>query len=288
MDRIRNLLCLGCACWFLCTTPVQADEPGGSQLARRPVTVADIIEMTQWADRNYAAGAPSAGRVGVFSPDRKQFVVALKKGNLAFNTSEFSILLFDTNASSETAKPQLLITMSSSSNREAIKNLKWLGDNETVVFLGENPGEIPQVYSLNIKSRKLAKLTSHPTAIVSYDISRSGDQIVFEAHPPSVKKIDTPEVRRNGLVISGGYPDNILTEDCGIERADRSEQLYVQGRDGVASLIETADFISDWEPLSMAPNGRFGLLSVYRKDVPQEWRNMRTKFFDHTCRKNAR
>ncbi len=152
-----------------------------------------------------------------------------------------------------------------------MKIVKWLGDNETIVFLGENSGDIPQVYSLTVKSRKLTKLTSHPTAIVAYDISRSGDQIVFEAHPPSVKKIDTPEVRRNGLIITGGYPDNILTEDCAIERADRSEQLYVQGPDGVVSHIDTDDFISDWEPLSMAPDGHFGLVSVYRKEVPQEW-----------------
>jgi len=270
MARIRNLLCLGCAGLCLCATAVRADERRGLHLARRPVTVADTIEMTQWADRSYAAGAPSAGRVGVFSPDRKQFVMLLKKGNLATNTNEFSILLFDAKASSE-AKPQVLITMSSSSNREGIKNVKWLGDNETIVFLGENSGDIPQVYSLTVKSRKLTKLTSHPTAIVAYDISRSGDQIVFEAHPPSVKKIDTPEVRRNGLIVTGGYPDNILTEDCAIERADRSEQLYVQGPDGVVSHIDTDDFISDWEPLSMAPNGHFGLVSVYRKEVPQEW-----------------
>ena len=69
MARIRNLLCLGCACLCLCATAVRADERRGLQLARRPVTVADTIEMTQWADRSYAAGAPSAGRVGVFSPD---------------------------------------------------------------------------------------------------------------------------------------------------------------------------------------------------------------------------
>jgi dipeptidyl aminopeptidase/acylaminoacyl peptidase len=239
-------------------------------LERRRVTVADAIEMTEWADRRYAAGAGSAGRVGVFSPDGKQFVVLLKKGNLATNTNEFSIVLFDAKNPTE-ARPQVLITMTSSSNREGIKNVKWLGDDDTIVFLGENSGEIPQVYSLTVKSRKLTKLTSHLTPIVSYDISRSGDQIIFEAHPPSVKKIDTPEVRRNGLIITGGYPDNILTEDCAIERSDRSEQLYVQGPDGVVSHIETDDFLSDWEPLSIAPNGHFGLVSVYRKEVPQEW-----------------
>src|SRR5215468_5740527 len=270
MARIRNLLCLSCACLCLYATAVRADQRRDPSLDRRAVTVADTIEMTEWADRRYTAGAPSAGRVGVFSPDGKQFVVLLKKGNLATNTNEYSIVWFDAETS-PAARPQVLITMTSSSNREGIKNVKWLGDNETIVFLGENSGEIPQVYSLSVKSRKLTKLTSHPTPIVSYDISRSGDQIVFEAHPPSIKKIDTPEVRRKGIVITGGYPDNILTEDCDADQNTRSEQHYVQGRDGIATRVESNDFISDWEPLSLSPDGRFAVVSVFLKDVPHAW-----------------
>ena len=271
MNRLGNLLRLSCACLLLSGNSVKAEEFGRARTPRARVTVADAIEMTQWADRNYAAGASSNGRVGIFSPDGSRFVVVLKKGNLTSNTNEFSILLFETRTSSEVSKPQFLVTMSSSSNREGIKNVKWLGDNETIVFLGENPGETPQVYSLNIKSKKLRQLTSHSSAIVAYDISRSGDHIVFEAHPPSVKKINTSQVRRNGIVITGGYPDDILTQDCDTERNEGSEQLFVQGSDGVATQVETDDFISDWEPLSVSPDGRFALLSVYLKNVPHEW-----------------
>ena len=271
MNRIRNLLCLSCACWYLCATPVRGVESGEALTPRARVTVADAIEMRQWADRNYAAGSSARGRVGIFSPDENCFVVVLKKGNLNSNTNEFSILLFDTKASWEGARPQTLVTMSSSSNREGVKDVKWLDDNETIVFLGENPGETPQIYSLDIRSKQLKKLTNHSTVIVAYDISRSGDQLVFEAHPPSVKKIDTPEVRRNGIVITGGYPDDILTEDCDTDQNTRSEQLYVQGRDGIATQVESNDFISDWEPLSLSPNGRFALVSVFLKDVPQAW-----------------
>jgi dipeptidyl aminopeptidase/acylaminoacyl peptidase len=288
MDRMWNLLCLSCVCWCLYAPSMQGQDAGEPQTTRRPVTVADAIEMTQWADRSYAAGASSTGRVGVFSPDGTHFLVVLKKGNLASNTNEFSILLFETNAAQEGSKPQTLITMSSSSNREGIKNVRWLADNETIVFLGENPGELPQIYGLNIKSKELRKITSHPTAIVAYDISRSGDQIVFEAHPPFVKKVDTPEVRRNGLIITGGYPDNILTEDYGMDRADRSEQLYIQGRDGVAAQIGTADFVSDWEALSMSPNGRFALVSVYLKDVPHEWEEYEDEILRPYLRENRK
>ena len=288
MNPIWNLLCLSCVCWYFCATPMRAVEPGEALTPRARVTVADAIEMRQWADRNYAAGGPSKGRVGIFSPDGKCFVVVLKKGNLNSNTNEFSIFLFDTKASSEPPKPQTLLTMSSSSNREGVKNVKWLADNETIVFLGENPGETPQIYSLDIRSMQLRKLTSHSSVIVAYDISRSGDQIVFEAHPPSIKKIDTPEVRRNGIVITGGYPDDILTEDCDTGQNTGSEQLYVQGRDGIATQVETNDFISDWEPLSVSPNGHFALVSVYLKDVPQAWAEYQDEILHRYVLENRR
>jgi len=271
MTRIQSLLCLSCACWYFCATPVRGEQPAEALTPPTRVTVADAIEMRQWADRNYAAGASSKGKVAIFSPDGKCFVVVLKKGNLNSNTNEFSILLFDTKASWEPVQPQTLLTMSSSSNREGVKNVRWLADNETLVFLGENPGETPQIYTLNIRSKQLRRLTSHSTVIVAYDISRSGDQIVFEAHPFAIKKIDTPEVRRSGIVITGGYPDDILTEDCDTDQNTGTEQLYVQGRDGIATRVETDDFLSDWEPLSLSPNGRFAVVSVYLKNVPQAW-----------------
>lgn len=271
MNLIRNLLCLGCVYPFLCATSAQAEKSKAVVMSGAPVTVADSITMTQWADRNYSAGGSSQGRVGIFSPNGSRFVVVLKKGNISSNTNEFSLLLFETKTAMQGSAPQLLTTMSSSSNRPGIQSVRWLGDNETVTFLGEQPGEASQIYSLNIKSKMLRKLTAHSSAIVAYDVSRGGDQIVFEALFPFVKKVDTPEVRRNGVVITGGYPDNILTQDCDAERTEGSEQLYVQGRDGVASQIQTEDFISDWEPLSVSPDGRFALLSVYLKAVPQSW-----------------
>src|SRR5579859_6445262 len=49
---------------------------------KRPVTVADSIQMTRLGDPSYTDGAPSKGIVAKFSPDGKRFVVVLKKGNL--------------------------------------------------------------------------------------------------------------------------------------------------------------------------------------------------------------
>src|SRR5260370_42504886 len=55
-------------------------------ISKRPVTVADSIQMTRLGDLIYAEGAPSTGITAKYSPDGKHFVAILKKGNLEANT----------------------------------------------------------------------------------------------------------------------------------------------------------------------------------------------------------
>src|SRR5208282_1432265 len=97
------------------------ESPHGTE--KRRVTVADVIRMTRLADPDYFSGQSSQGRVAQFSPDGKRFIVVLKKGNLERNTTEFSVLLFHTSGvfGSPGAKP--LLKMSSSSNRDAIRQI---------------------------------------------------------------------------------------------------------------------------------------------------------------------
>src|SRR5260370_14267778 len=46
-------------------------------LTKRPVTMADSIQMTRLGDAKYAHGWPSKGLVAKFSPDGKRFLVIL-------------------------------------------------------------------------------------------------------------------------------------------------------------------------------------------------------------------
>jgi hypothetical protein len=265
--------CVACFCFaaWVAVFPLHAERPERDLTSWAPVTVADAIQMTQWADRDYGAGGSSEGKVAVFSPDGLRFLLILKKGNIAANTNDFSLLLFDTDAAFSDPKPEILLTMSSSSNRPAISSVKWLNDNRTITFLGENSNELPQVYSLNVESKKIDRLTNHETVVVAYDIDSRGENIIFEAHPPATKKIDTEQTRRNGIAITGGYPDDILTSDCNTERNPGSEEFYEQRRSGIATLIKTDDFLTSWEPLSISPNGHYALVAAYLKKVPERW-----------------
>ena len=144
---------------------------------KRRITVKDTIEMTEFADRGYFLGGEPSSPVAIFSPNGKQFLIRLKKGNVERNLVEYSLLLFQTREAFQSPVGRVLVTMSSSSNREAIQQVRLL-DDRTVTLLGENPGDIPQVYRFGIVAKRLERITHHLTAVVSYDISRDGREIV--------------------------------------------------------------------------------------------------------------
>jgi len=245
---------------------------------KRGVTVVDAIEMTRWAEPDDFSSGPRDS-IGLFSPDGRQFVIVLKKGNVELNTNEYSILLFRTNEAFQEPRPRVLLTMSSSTNREAIRDVKWLSDSKTLVFLGANPGQTPEVYSLNVDTSRLTKLTRHPTSVTSFDISEDGSGIVFEADSPPVRILDTEQTRRHGIVITTQYASDLLIGDCNdVQKSGATyEQLFVQGRGKGPSRVATLDFIRDDLPLSMSPNGRYAVLPVYLAKVPGSWSEFEDK-----------
>ena len=234
--------------------------------------------MTRWADRGYFLGGPT-GPVGMFSPDGAQFVVLVKKGNLSSNENQSSLLLFRTRDAFQSPRPKLLLSMSSSSNRDAIRDVKWLRDGKTIAFLGENKGEPAQVYVFNTISHQLQKLTNHRTSIVAYDISDSGREIVYEAEPPPKPALRTVSTRKFGVVITTQFPDDLLIGDCDAEARPWSAgaELFRQERGRSSSRIATEDFVTEYEPLSLSGDGRYALLAVLVKDPPREWSEYQDK-----------
>ena len=234
------------------------------------MTVADAIEMRRAESDHFSDELGNC--TGPFSPDGKQFIVVTYKGNIERNTVEYSLLLFQTKDALRSPKPQPLLTMSSSSNRAAITRLKWLDDGETVVFLGENPGEVSEVWSFNTRTRALKRLTEHPAPIVSYDLSGDGREIVYEAEARR-RLADDDKIKRNGVVITTQSASSLLAcpsdPDQRFDRADL--ELFVQKRGRPALRIKSTDFLSEYSSLSLSPSGRYALLDVNVRDIPESW-----------------
>jgi dipeptidyl aminopeptidase/acylaminoacyl peptidase len=230
----------------------------------RPAEVADSIRMT------IMTGGPS------FSPDGKKFVVVIRKGNLRRNTNDYSLLIWKTEEVFHPSSPNVLLTMSSNSNREAIKDVSWLQDNETLVLLGETPGELRQIYILNTRTRTVTKITSNPTNVLRYSITPQGDRLAFLTEEPVNELIDE-RVRREGVVISTQRLTDLLAGKKGLDSSGKTAgdfgENHVVVSDGARTRrLVLRDRISEWGQFVISPNGNYIVAQAYVEKFPEGWK----------------
>jgi dipeptidyl aminopeptidase/acylaminoacyl peptidase len=269
----QRIACAALASLIVGSLPVRGGEGTGQ---KRRITVRDTIEMTEFADRGYFLGGKPTFPVAIFSPDGKWFLIRLKKGNLERNVVEYRLLLYETSEVSHPSSGNVLITKSSSSNREAIQEVRWL-DNQTITFLGEDNGELPQVYRTDVYSKRVVQLTHHPTAVVCYDVSRDGRQIIYEAAPAPRRIFAAEQERRKGIVITSQTLDELLNDRGERDDPRIDRELYVQRVDEKAVRVPSPDFLTEYLPLDLSPDGRFAVLAAYVSGIPNEWQKYEDK-----------
>ena len=300
LTRIRALLsCLSlmgsayltvcCNCAFCSDRPAkgpvgitpttQSTAVAGS--TKRPVTVADSIQMTRLGDPSYTDGAPSKGIVAKFSPDGRHFVVILKKGNLEANTNEYSLVLFQTAELFQSPKPRVLVSLASSSNQPAIDNVLWLDDNDTILFLGERPGEQTQLYSLKCSSKELTRLTSSATNLTSFVTTARGEIIVHTAKNP-VSPFLTESVKRKGIAVTsedvtdlirgnGSYRENDL-DDASLfaKRLGQEAETKIATQGRISGIVHCE--------MSLSPDGAYLLIQTEATHISNTWREYEDQF----------
>jgi dipeptidyl aminopeptidase/acylaminoacyl peptidase len=259
----------------ICIIQLNAEEQPFSKSAqnsaKRPVTVRDAVEMTQFGDEGYIRGLSAKHSVAKFSPNGKQFLLMVKRGNLKRNTNDYTLLLFQTDQAVHSASPEVLLEFSSSSTRPAIQQLNWI-DNENVSFLGEHPGELQQIYEVNCKTKKLTRLTDSHTSIVSYQMTDIDDRIFFLAEHP-VKSLLDDKSGREGIVVTtenlsdlisgksrfwAGIDFDLFMEKKG--RRDRPLSVLTKGAHPRASM---------W----IAPNGKYLVIETMATTFPTAWQD---------------
>ena len=98
--------------------------------------------------------------------------IVTRRGDIADNTNVYSLLLFRTDQADSTVAPEVLTSFSSSSNNPGIRDVKWVTD-QTVAFIGENAGELQQVYEVDCETKVLTRLTNHTTNVVAYAFAKN-------------------------------------------------------------------------------------------------------------------
>jgi hypothetical protein len=249
-----------------------------AESAKRAVTVADSIQMTRLGDPSYPNGATSKGMVAKFSPDGKRFVIILKRGNLEANTNEYSLFLFQTAEVFQSPKPQVLVSLVSSSNRPAISNVLWQDDNDTILFLGEHPGEPTQLYSLKCSSKELTKLTSSSSSLTSFVTADSGEVIAYTAKNP-VSTFLTDSVLRKGLVVTNEYVTDLIRGSYGGNELD-DDSLFIKrlGQEAETRITTHGRIQSLFAQMSLSPDGAHLLIQTEATHVSSTWSEYEDQF----------
>jgi dipeptidyl aminopeptidase/acylaminoacyl peptidase len=246
---------------------------GTSPPALRHFSIPDAICMTRLAGSHYARYAAGAGPeqdFAVFSPGGRSFAIVIRKGNLANNTNEFSLLLFRIDERNDVSGPTVLAMFASSSNREGIKDVTWL-DGNTLLFLGERPGEKTQLYLIACDTKEVRKLTDHPTNLVSYAMSERSGLIVYAAESTTTAISSEVDGGTGVTVLSEALTD-LLAGHTGGGEFDNHELFAKRiGEDETKHLLPLGRLDNPLIDLALSPNGNYLIVKTSTQSVPASW-----------------
>lgn len=275
--RTASLSALGfLGAWFVVVghaTDVRNIAPQGGELAqaKRPVAVADLIEMNALVSNNSHLRSPyDKPTVAEFSPDRTRFVVVTKKGDLETNTNVYSLLLFRTQDALTTPQPERLVSFASSSNRPGIEQVRWQ-NKRTLTFLAEKPGEQHQLYTIDCETKQVQRLTDSPTSLTAYAISEN-EEILFTATKPT-EPILSDSVRRSGLIVTTEALLDLMSGQRGLSLQAFSYCLFRQKK----STKEIFP-IPTRNPLGLpwmwpSPDGRYIIVPTTTIQYRESWKD---------------
>ena len=242
----------------------QNSQAVGRDSTPQPLTVKDSIEMTHFAD-------PSEHEEGVhpkFSPDGERFFIVTEKGSLDSNLRQYSLLVY--RAMDLRAKAVQVAVFRSSSNRDGISQSKWL-TNESISFIGENPGEAPQVYVSNCRTLKTRKLTSDPLGVVAYDVTKDLSKTIYTAHSEG-EESEVKYKDQRGFAVSS--EDLRLLSSGEWRRPDTVFQTYVlDTTNGKAQPVKGGPFGGRYWLLNLAfsPDGKYAVTLRQPFPIPESW-----------------
>ena len=257
------------------------------QQGKRSVTVEDAIRMTKLGELMYYRGASSRDAVAHFSPDGKEFVVVLRSGNLGKNTNDYSLLLWQTNEVFHSAVPRVLLTISSSSNQQAINSLTWL-DNETVLFLGEHTGELQQLYAFKISTGRLERITNHRTNLLSYTMTPKGERVAYVAEEPKGAIFDQNSLRSGLHVATEGLADLLVGRKGVTALTGENGQLFLQDRQGSRQIATQGTIPASFRDVPhLSPDGKYLVVPFQPKVIPDSWQEYSDPFVHRLASQKA-
>lgn len=242
--------------------------------AGRAFTVRDSIEMTILSQPNSAWGSTETQTIP-YSPDGRRFFVVTRTGDLSTGLNDSALLVYDIPEilagfdSPKLPEPREVATMSSASNRPAISSGRWL-NSRTIAFIGEPAGEVAQIYTADVETGQLTKLTSYPTRIIDFDLSGQSGRFLFTAEAP----LDWSQRIAHGYVVGTQNIIDVVSQGA-------TQSLWLRfafhiGHVGTTQVIDV-DLPPDhtvrtwpWR-MWVSPSGRWAISMRQVPNPPASW-----------------
>lgn len=254
------------------------------QYGSRPVSVEDAIRMTRLVDPAQTGVGSAERDPARFSPDKEHFFIVTRNGDIETNNNDYSLLLFQTDKALRLPRPEVLVSMSSSSNLPGIDDAQWL-DNSRIGFLGENPGEKQQLYIIDRNTRQLMRLTDHATNVTRYAVMANGD-VFFTAEQPVESFIDE-RVMQRGFVVSDQTLSDLISLRSSRQSAEH-QALFLKGSTTHGETLVQTLGINSFSDLWPSPDSRYLVVRRMLSGAPPPtWREYHDPYMQHEIHENC-
>lgn len=213
------------------------------------------------------------------SPDGTRAFIVTRKADVAADTNRYEILMLDLDAQrlsqGRPLPPQVVFAFNAKFDEyggyPALAEVQWAGE-QRLVFRAKIRDDIFQVYSVDLQTRQVSRLTYSPISIWSFAISSDLTRLVYVAVVPN------PPLKEGArsIVVGNQWARGVLYGQEPLKNQITRFQFYAEDVGSGASRRPLGDpFLLTNAGLPVAnisPDGRWAILPHYERERSPAWR----------------
>ena len=246
----------------------------GDEAPRRPLTIADAVQMTTIA-------APSAGLSAYssqefhFSPDKSKFFYVTEQSDLSTNQNVYRLVVVDeetvqavlSGATAPIGPGAADAVIRTSLSKVAFEQPVWAADGASIHFIGwfGDARKDGQLFSLNTQTSDIEQLTFHDAPVETFALNPVDGSVLFTS-------MDREPLTflHDGVELADAYHLDVAVTGL---RNTSKPALYIQRKtdsspEKVIGFPETG---AEAFYLDISPNGRYAVFLKMLADVPAAW-----------------
>lgn len=256
-----------------------------SQTGTRRFTVRDSIEMSRFGRVDYEP---------IFSPDGRYAAVVTSRGFVRNNSIESTLWVFDTNTTKAylhkndarvNIAPKIVARLAATpkaiyeaSYEPIISNVKWTEDSRGLLFLAQNSLGRHQLYQIELSQGKVKAATPPDKDVTQFDFAAGTIVYRVEERPDSPQPADP--INPDSWDVTGLPLISILFGNSVSDFSAKYSTLWVNRKHRNKLVVDPTSAMpfrlwnyppAMWNVLSISPDGRYVVILLPVKEVPQSW-----------------